>query len=136
MAHARLRGGANGLLLLFSNPRELPLSIFLLIRYVWNVRLRGKALLVLVREGGVGDLASVLASVPGLRQRHPSSWLVLITPIGCRELAVSAGLADAVLGHSRSAELAGTVLAIDSMADIAMLMRHGSPPESARMAAS
>jgi 2-methylcitrate dehydratase PrpD len=47
-----------------------------------------------------------------------------------------AGLADAVLGHSRSAELAGTVLAIDSMADIAMLMRHGSPPESARMAAS
>ena len=54
------------------------------------------SLLVLVREGGVGDLASLLASVPGLRQRHPSSWLVLITPIGCRELAVSAGLADAV----------------------------------------
>jgi 2-methylcitrate dehydratase PrpD len=47
-----------------------------------------------------------------------------------------AGLADAVLGADRSAQLAGAALAIDSMADIAMLMRQGSPLESARMAAN
>ena len=51
---------------------------------------------MLVREGGIGDLACVLASVPGLRQRHPTSWLAVITPLGCRELALSSGLADAV----------------------------------------
>ena len=47
-----------------------------------------------------------------------------------------AGLANPVLGQDRSAQLADAALAIDSTADIAMLMRHGSPLELARMAAS
>ena len=37
----------------------------------------------------------VLASIPGLRHRHPNSWLLLITPPGCGQLAASSGLPDA-----------------------------------------
>lgn len=87
---------ASGISLLFRRPRELPVNVLLCVRYVWNIGLSRKHLLVLVREGGLGDLACVLASIPGLRERHPNSWLVLITPQDCRELAVSSGLADAV----------------------------------------
>jgi ADP-heptose:LPS heptosyltransferase len=50
---------------------------------------------VLVRKGGMGDLICLLASIGGLRARHPNSWLVVITPLGCWQLVASSGLADA-----------------------------------------
>jgi ADP-heptose:LPS heptosyltransferase len=63
--------------------------------YVWHVWVRQKRILMLVRSKGMGDLICVLASIPGLRHRHPNSWLLLITPSGCGQLAASSGLPDA-----------------------------------------
>src|SRR6185312_11683404 len=45
-----------------------------------------------------------------------------------------AGLTDAVLGEERAAKLADAVLAIDTTADIASLMRLASPIMPARLA--
>ena len=82
---------------LFLNPlNEAPVNFLLLTRYLWNIYGRRKNLLVLVREGGIGDMACLLASVPDLRDRHPNPWLVVITPRGCRELVASSMLPDAV----------------------------------------
>jgi ADP-heptose:LPS heptosyltransferase len=87
---------ANGFSRLFGRPREAPRNLTLVARYLWNVQVRRKKLLVLVRRGGLGDLACILACVRGLRERHPDSWLVVIAPAGCSELASSSGLPDAV----------------------------------------
>jgi ADP-heptose:LPS heptosyltransferase len=51
---------------------------------------------VLTRRAGVGDLACMLGCARGLRGRHPNSWMVVISPPGCSELAASSGLPDAV----------------------------------------
>jgi ADP-heptose:LPS heptosyltransferase len=83
-------------LALFLNPHEAPVNFVLVMRYLWNTYAHRKHLVVLVREGGIGDMACLLASVPGLRDRHPNSWLVVITPRGCRELVASSTLPDAV----------------------------------------
>jgi hypothetical protein len=45
-----------------------------------------------------------------------------------------AGLTDAVLGADRAARLADAVLAIDTTADVASLMRLAAPLISARLA--
>src|SRR5438067_153129 len=82
-----LRRIASGVSLLIDDPGELPRSLLLAARYTWNVYVRRKRLMVLVREGGLGDLVCVLASVPGLRDRHPDAWFVVITPRGGRRLA-------------------------------------------------
>jgi ADP-heptose:LPS heptosyltransferase len=66
----------------------------LLMRYFLNVR-KGKTLVVLERSGGMGDLICLLACVPGLRAKHPNSWVALITPYGCAQLAVASKLCDA-----------------------------------------
>src|SRR5437764_4858867 len=86
---------ASGLSLLVDAPGELPRNLLLAATYAWNVYVRRKRLVVLVREGGLGDLACVLASVPALRDRHPNSWFVLITPRDCLGLALASGLPDA-----------------------------------------
>lgn len=95
LADKYLRRTGNGALLLFGRPRELPRNIGLLARYLWHVQIRRKGLVVLVRTGGLGDLICALASVPGLKDRYPNSWLVVICPPGCRRLAASSGLSDA-----------------------------------------
>src|SRR5437879_2840924 len=74
---------------------ELPHKIRLGLRYIFAICIKGRNLVVLVREGGIGDLACLLASLPALRNRHPNCWLVVISPIGCRELAAASSLADA-----------------------------------------
>jgi ADP-heptose:LPS heptosyltransferase len=85
-----------GVSLLFGRPREARRSLTLVVRYLWNVQMRRKELLVLERFGGLGDLACILGCVRGLRARHPNSWMVVISPPGCSELAASSGLPDAV----------------------------------------
>lgn len=87
---------ATALSLLFARPREAPRSVALAARYLWNVQVRRKKLLVLARFGGLGDMACMLGSVPGLKKRHPNSWMVVISPPGCWELVASSGLSDAV----------------------------------------
>jgi ADP-heptose:LPS heptosyltransferase len=94
-ADKQIRRIGNGALFLFEQPRELPGNLLLLLRYSWHVRVRRKALVVLVRYGGLGDLICVLASVAGLRERHPDAWLVVATPPGCRQLAEATALPDA-----------------------------------------
>jgi ADP-heptose:LPS heptosyltransferase len=47
------------------------------------------------RLGGLGDLISLLGSVPELRARHPHSWVVIISPPGSWQLTASSGLSDA-----------------------------------------
>jgi ADP-heptose:LPS heptosyltransferase len=71
-------------------------SVVLLGLYIWNVRIRGKVLVVIERAGNIGDLVCILACVRGLRALHPNGWLVLITPRGCAQLAISSGLCDGV----------------------------------------
>jgi ADP-heptose:LPS heptosyltransferase len=95
LADKHFRRLGNGALLLFRHPGELPRNALLLARYLWHVQVRRKSLVVLARPGGLGDLVCVLASVPGLRDRHPHSWLVALTPPGCWQLAASSGLIDA-----------------------------------------
>lgn len=85
----------NGVLLLLDRPRELPHNVSLLTRHLWNVHLWRRGIVVIERSGGIGDLTCLLASIPGLRDRHPRSWLVVICPPGCRRLAESSGLFDA-----------------------------------------
>src|SRR4051794_14232522 len=85
-------GIARGLRNILRHPRNL----LLVTQYIWNVRIKRKPLVVLERSGGMGDLVCLLASIPGLRTRHPNSWLVLIAPPGCSQLAVSSSLCDAV----------------------------------------
>jgi ADP-heptose:LPS heptosyltransferase len=75
--------------------RDMALSVLLLLKYFLNVRLNRKTLLVIERSGGVGDLICVLASIGGLRRAHPNSWLAIITPRGCAEVAMASGLGDA-----------------------------------------
>lgn len=72
-----------------------PRNLWLLVRCCWEVGLRRKQLVVLERRGGLGDLICLLASVAGLRRRHPDAWLVLIAPLGCWPIAASSGLVDA-----------------------------------------
>ena len=86
---------ATGLSLLLDRPREAPRNLSLAVQYLWNVGVRRKNLLALVRLGGLGDLACLLGCVPGLKARHPNSWLVVISPPGCWQLAASSGLPDA-----------------------------------------
>jgi len=95
LAEKQIRRTANGALLLLDCPRALPHNVSLLAQHLWNVQIRRKGLLVLERSGGLGDFACLLASVPGLRDRHPYSWLVVICPPGCWQLAAASGLADA-----------------------------------------
>jgi ADP-heptose:LPS heptosyltransferase len=95
IARKHARRIATGLSLLLGRPREVPRTLIFTVRYLWNVKLRRKNMLVLARLGGLGDLACLLACVPALRQRHRNSWLVVITPMGCQQLAASSGLADA-----------------------------------------
>jgi ADP-heptose:LPS heptosyltransferase len=82
---------------MLSRPHELPRVLQLAMLYAWHVWVRQKRLLMLVRFGGMGDLICMLASIPGLRHRHPNSWLILITPSGCEQLAASSGLPDATV---------------------------------------
>ena len=74
------------------NISDLPLWT----QYFVNVGLKGRTLVVLERWGGIGDLICLLASVRGLRARHPASWFVLITPYGCAQLGLATRLCDAV----------------------------------------
>jgi ADP-heptose:LPS heptosyltransferase len=92
--YRQIRRFAFGLSYWFWHPRDLPRDALLAAQYVWNVKVRRKDLVAVLRLGGVGDLACVLASIPGLRKRHPNSWLVLITPPACWQIAASSGLAD------------------------------------------
>jgi len=94
VAEKKARSVISGALLLLSSPRDLPRNLWLLARYLSNVQLRRKNLVVLVRGGGLGDLTCLLASVPGLKERHPNSWLAVISPPGCWRLAASTGLVD------------------------------------------
>ena len=96
-ATARKHAGriTTGFTLLVRRPRELPRNLGLAAQWLWNVKVRRKRLVLLVREGGLGDLACLLACVPGLRERHPNSWLVVISPPGCWKLVRSSQLADA-----------------------------------------
>lgn len=59
--------------------------------------MRRRRMVALVRLGGVGDLICVLACIAGLRRRHPNSWLLLISPPGCGQLAACSGLPDATV---------------------------------------
>jgi ADP-heptose:LPS heptosyltransferase len=88
---------ASGLSLLLRRPLDLPRVFGLAIRWVWHVGVRRKRMLTLTRLGGLGDLLCVLACVPGLRRRHPNSWLLLIAPTRSRKLAISTGLPDATV---------------------------------------
>ncbi len=47
---------ANGARWLLGRSHELPINLALLARYLWNVQIWRKALVVLVRTGGLGDL--------------------------------------------------------------------------------
>jgi ADP-heptose:LPS heptosyltransferase len=85
-----------GLSLLLGNPGKIRHNVALVARFLWNVKVRRKGLVVLVRRSGLGDLVSILGCVRGLRDRHPNSWTVVISPPGCSELAASSGLSDAV----------------------------------------
>ena len=95
IARKHARRILTGLSLLLGRPRELPRIFTFILGYLWNVKLRRTNMLMLVRLGGLGDLACLLACVPALRERHRNSWLVVITPMGCQQLAASSGLPDA-----------------------------------------
>jgi ADP-heptose:LPS heptosyltransferase len=92
--HKQIGQIARGFLFLFQHPKDLPGNVLLSLRYVWNVKVRRKDLVALLRLGGMGDLACVLACIPALRDRHPNSWLVLIAPPGCWQIAASSRLAN------------------------------------------
>lgn len=84
-----------GLSLLLGKPSELPRNVALVARCLWNVQVRRKQLVVLARWGGLGDVICILGCVRGLRERHPNSWIVVITPTACSELVGSSSLPDA-----------------------------------------
>src|SRR5437660_411999 len=94
IAWRQARPIATGFSRLFGKYHDATRNLSLVARYLWNVQVKRKKLLVLVRLGGLGDLDCMLACVPGLRERHPHSWLVVIAPVGCSELASSSGLLD------------------------------------------
>jgi ADP-heptose:LPS heptosyltransferase len=89
-----MRKFLRGLALLRERPRALPANLALVARYLWNVKIRRRKPLVVVRSGGMGDFVSLLASLRSLRTRHANSWLVLICPPGCSPLAAASGLCD------------------------------------------
>jgi ADP-heptose:LPS heptosyltransferase len=72
-----------------------PRNAALIAKLFWNVYVRRKQLVVVVRRGGMGDLTCLLPSIAGLRARHPNSWLAVISPVGCWQLVAASGLADA-----------------------------------------
>ena len=83
------------ILQLCMKPAEIPRNLFLCVQCIWNVKIKGKTLVVLHRWVGIGDLVCMLGSVNGLRARHPYSWVVVICPPGTSQLAISSGLCDA-----------------------------------------
>jgi ADP-heptose:LPS heptosyltransferase len=91
----RLRQAFRAVTLLLRRPAELDSTVRLAARYLWNVELRRRQLLVVERSGGMGDLVCLLASLRGIKTRHPDAWLVLICPPGCWQLAAVSGLCDA-----------------------------------------
>jgi ADP-heptose:LPS heptosyltransferase len=76
-------------------PSEMPRDIMRCVSCVWHVKIRRRTLVLLERPGGIGDLVCLLGSVPGLRNRHPDSWMVIISPPGTWQLTASSGLCDA-----------------------------------------
>lgn len=85
---------AHGLSFVVGLPYELPRTAWFLVQYVWHSWVRRKRMVAIVRLGGLGDLVCLLACAAGLRRRHPNSWLLLISPPGCAQLAVSSGVPD------------------------------------------
>jgi hypothetical protein len=63
-------------------------------RLLWEVWIRRKQVVIVDFQGAMGDLVCFCASLPGLRERHPQSWVIFVTHRHYLELVRSTGLAD------------------------------------------
>jgi ADP-heptose:LPS heptosyltransferase len=90
----RMKGLLEGIWLFAQEPGEMPRNIMQCVLCIWHVKIRRRTLVLLERPG-VGDLVCLLGLVPGLRNRHPDSWFVIISSPGTWKLTASSGLCDA-----------------------------------------
>ena len=63
-------------------------------RLAWEAWFRGREVVIVDFQGALGDLVCFFSSLPGLRERHPRGWIVLITFRPYLEMARSTGLVD------------------------------------------
>jgi hypothetical protein len=63
-------------------------------RFLWQVGVRRRNLVIVDFQGSMGDLVCFCASLPGLRKRHAPCWIIFVTHRDYLGLVRSTGLAD------------------------------------------